>query len=78
MDNLDVKKVTVALREEDKKMKLLPWIADEEFNPGYLSRIMPKMPKSGDKPEWVHNQNYWYEKDVIPAINVDGEEFLYE
>ena len=78
MDNLDVKKVTVALREEDKKMKLLPWIADEEFNPGYLSRIMPKMPKSGDKPEWVHNQNYWYEKDVIPAINLDGEEFLYE
>ena len=78
MDNLDVKKVTVALREEDKKMKLLPWIADEEFNPGYLSRIMPKMPKSGDKPEWVHNQNYWYEKDVIPVINLDGEEFLYE
>mgnify|MGYP001356279328 FL=1 len=78
MDNLDVKKVTVALREEDKKMKLLPWIADEEFNPGYLSRIMPKMPKSGDKPEWVHNQNYWYEKDVIPGINLDGEEFLYE
>ena len=78
MDNLDVKKVTVALREEDKKMKLLPWIADEEFNPGYLSRVMTKMPKSGDKPEWVHNQNYWYEKDIIPAINLDGEEFLYE
>ena len=78
MDNLDVKKVTVALREEDKKMKLLPWIADEEFNPGYLSRVMAKMPKSGDKPEWVHNQNYWYEKDVIPGINLDGEEFLYE
>jgi cation diffusion facilitator CzcD-associated flavoprotein CzcO len=78
MDNLDVKKITVALREEDKKMKLLPWIADEEFNPGYLSRVMTKMPKSGDKPEWVHNQNYWYEKDIIPAINLDGEEFLYE
>jgi len=78
MDNLDVKKVTVALREEDKKMKLLPWIADEEFNPGYLSRVMTKMPKSGDKPEWVHNQNYWYEKETIPAINLDGEEFLYE
>ena len=78
MDNFDVKKVTVALREEDKKMKLLPWIADEEFNPGYLSRVMTKMPKSGDKPEWVHNQNYWYEKDIIPAINLDGEEFLYE
>jgi len=78
MDNLKVQKVTVALREEDKNMNLLPWIAKEEFNPGYLDRALSKLPKSGDKPEWVHNQNYWYEKDAIPAIDLNGEEFIYE
>ena len=45
-------------------MKLLPWISEEEFNPGYIARALPKLPKSGDKPEWVHNQNYWYEREV--------------
>ena len=47
-------------------MKILPWIGEEEFNPGYLSRALDKMPKSGSNVEWVHNQNYWYEKDIIP------------
>jgi len=78
MDDIDARKVSVALRKEDKNMKLLPWISKENFNPGYIVRSLDLMPKSGDKPEWVHNQNYWYEKDVIPAIDLNGEEFIYE
>ena len=78
MDNLNVNKVTVGLRKEDNDMKLLPWISEDNFNPGYLSRALDKLPKSGDKPEWVHNQNYWYEKDIIPDIDLSGEEFIYE
>ncbi len=78
MENKNFKKVSVSLRNQDKDMKLLPWITEEEFNPGYLSRALPNLPKSGDKPEWVHNQNYWYEREVIPKIDLDGEEFIYE
>ena len=37
MDNLNVNKVTVGLRKEDNDMKLLPWISEDNFNPGYLS-----------------------------------------
>ena len=28
--------------------------------------------KRGDKPEWQHTQDYWAEKDAIPAIDLDG------
>jgi cation diffusion facilitator CzcD-associated flavoprotein CzcO len=78
MDDIGAQKVSIALRKEDQNMKLLPWISEESFNPGYIARAIDLMPKSGDKPEWVHNQNYWYEKDVIPAIDLNGEEFIYE
>ena len=32
----------------------------------------------GDKPEWRHNQDYWREREEIPAIDLDAPEFLYD
>ena len=72
------KKVTVQLRPEDKDMKIMPWMDPENFNPGYLMRGMHLLPKRGDKPEWQHNQDYWSEKDELPAINLDDAAFKYE
>ena len=77
MDARQAKKVTVALRPEDKDMKLLDWIDPENFNPGYMMRGMHLLPKRGDKPEWMHNQDYWAEKDEIPAIDLDDAAFHY-
>ena len=71
MKSRQAKRVAVALRPEDKDMKLLPWIDAENFNPGYLMRAMHLLPKRGDKPAWQHNQDYWSEKNQIPAINLD-------
>lgn len=71
------RRVEVALRPEDKDMPLLPWIDGENFNPGYLMRGMHLLPKRGDKPEWMHNQDYWSERSEIPAIDLDGPEFRY-
>lgn len=78
MKRKGVHKVTPALRAEDKDMPLLSWIDPENFNPGYLTRSMHLMPKRGDKPEWQHTQDYWREKDDLPAIDLDAEEFVYE
>ena len=69
--------IEVALRPEDKDMKLLPWIDPENFNPGYLMRGMHLLPKRGDKREWQHTQDYWREKNEIPAIDLDDEAFVY-
>ncbi|MDP3745891.1 MAG: NAD(P)/FAD-dependent oxidoreductase [Phenylobacterium sp.] len=78
MEKKGVKKVTVALRPQDQDMALQPWIDPENFNPGYLMRGMHLLPKSGDKDEWRHTQDYWAEKDEIPAIDLDDPAFVYE
>ncbi|MEI9994034.1 MAG: NAD(P)/FAD-dependent oxidoreductase [Rhizomicrobium sp.] len=77
MDEKGAKRIAVALPPEDKDMKLLPWIDPENFNPGYLQRGMDLLPKRGDKPEWQHTQDYWKEKDELPAIDLDDPVFVY-
>jgi cation diffusion facilitator CzcD-associated flavoprotein CzcO len=77
MDAKGAHRVQVALRQEDKNMPLLPWIDPEDFNPGYIMRGLHLLPKRGDKKEWQHTQDYWNEKDEFPAIDLDGETFVY-
>ncbi|HNO66830.1 MAG TPA: hypothetical protein PKK39_10825, partial [Tepidiformaceae bacterium] len=77
MEEKGVSKVEIVIPEADKDMKLLPWIDPENFNPGYLMRAMDILPMRGEKHEWQHTQDYWREKDEIPAIDLDGPEFQY-
>jgi cation diffusion facilitator CzcD-associated flavoprotein CzcO len=77
MDDKGVAKVEVALRPDDAGMALSSWIDPDNFNPGYLMRDMHRMPKRGDKPEWQHTQDYWAERGALPAIDLDGTEFVY-
>lgn len=77
MERKGARKVEVALRPEDRDMKLLPWIDAENFNPGYMQRGMHLLPRRGDKPEWAHTQDYWNEKDQIPATDLDDPAFVY-
>jgi len=78
MEKKGASMVSVALRPSDKDMKLGPWIDPENFNPGYLMRGMHLLPKKGDRPEWQHTQDYWAEKDEIPAIDLDDAAFVYK
>jgi hypothetical protein len=77
MDAKGARRVVVGLRPEDHNMPLLPFIDGENFNPGYLTRSLHLLPRRGDKPEWMHNQDYWAEKDEIPATNLDDAAFNY-
>jgi cation diffusion facilitator CzcD-associated flavoprotein CzcO len=70
-------RVEVALRPSDRDMPLLPWIDPDNFNPGYLVRSMHLLPRRGDKPEWQHTQDYWLEREQLPAIDLEGPEFVY-
>lgn len=78
MRDKDTKRVVPALRAEDQSMPLQPWVDPEDFNPGYLMRSMHLMPKRGDKPEWQHTQNYWSDKDTMPAIDLDEGALIYK
>ena len=59
-------------------MAIRPWIEADNFNPGYLMRGIDQLPKSGDKHEWRHSQDYWSEVKEIPYIDLSGSEFLYD
>ena len=78
MKENDARKVTPTLRPEDKDMPLLPWIDPENFNPGYVTRGIQRLPKRGDKPEWQHTQDYWTDKDQLPSANLDDGALVYE
>ena len=78
MDGLGAKRIEVALRDEDAGMTLSPWIEPDNFNPGYIQRGIGQMPRAGSKPEWRHNQDYWREREEIPAIDLGGSEFVYD
>lgn len=77
MDAQGVRRVEVAIPDSDIGMEILPWIDTENFNPGYLMRRMHLLPRRGAKYEWQHTQDYWREKDEIPAIDLAGAEFKY-
>ena len=78
MDAKGVRRVDVALRDEDRDMAILPWIEEDNFNPNYLMRDIDKLPRRGEKPEWRHNQDYWSERGEIPNTDLDGAEFVYD
>ena len=69
--------VEVALGPRIATCRILPWTDPEDFNPGYLTRDLHLLPKRGDKPEWMHNQDYWSEKDDLPAIDLADAAFVY-
>jgi len=69
--------VEPALRATEANAKKLPWIDDEDFNPHYLQRALPMLPKRLESREWRHTQDYWREKDEFPAIDLEDEVFRY-
>ncbi|PCJ70587.1 MAG: FAD-containing monooxygenase EthA [Rhodobiaceae bacterium] len=71
MDADGMKVCTPRLRDEDQAMPALPFIDPENFNPGYLMRAMHLMPKQGDHQPWIFAQDYYSEKDELPAANLD-------
>lgn len=77
MDATGAATVRVALRPEDEAMERLPWIDGETFNPGYLMRALPILPRRLDTPDWTHSQEYWVEKDALPEVDLDDTVFVY-
>ena len=56
---------------EDADMQIGPWMDPENFNPGYQMRSMHMLPQKGDKPEWQHSQDYWFEKEALPNASLE-------
>ncbi|NIR41235.1 MAG: NAD(P)/FAD-dependent oxidoreductase [Actinobacteria bacterium] len=77
MDDLDATVVVPRLRAEDEGMELRPWVEESNFNPGYLARGMDLMPRQGDRQPWLHTQDYWRDRDDLPAADLDDGALVY-
>ncbi len=60
---------TPRLRPEDHDMTPRPWIDD--FSSGYMQRMMPMLPKQGDRVPWVNTQSYASDKLLLRKSPVD-------
>ncbi len=78
MDAMGASTVVPRLRPHDAGMTLRPWITEDNFNPGYIRRGVHLLPRQGDRDPWLHTQDYWAEKDVMPAIDLDDGALVYD
>jgi len=78
MDEIGVSVCTPTLREQDQNMEIRPWIEEEEFNAGYLKRSMHLLPKQGSSEKWSFCRDYYVEKDILPALDLDEDVLVYE
>jgi len=81
LNNMDARgatSVTPTLGEQDQHMIPLPWIDEEEFNPGYMQRGKHLMPKRGDREPWTFSADYYTEKDQLPLVDLNEDALVYE
>ena len=60
MRKTDTTQCTPRLRASDHDMPPRPWVDD--FPGGYMNRVMPLLPRQGDRAPWLNTQDY--RKDV--------------
>jgi hypothetical protein len=58
-------------------MPLGPWVDPDNFNPGYMARGVALMPHQGSRTPWLHSQDYWTERDELPAADLDDGSLVY-
>lgn len=77
MQEKGAEQVVPALGAADEGMALSPWVNTDDFNPGYIMRGLHLLPKQGERAAWRHTQDYWQDKDLLPAIDLDEPELRY-
>ena len=69
--------VTPSLLASEQNMERLPWIKADDFNPGYLQRSLHLMPKQGSQAPWTFCNDYYLERDSLPALDLDEPHLVY-
>jgi len=57
------------LRATDRDMPARPWI--EHFSSGYVQRVLPLLPRQGDREPWINPQNYARDRKMFRRSPVD-------
>jgi len=60
---------TPRLRSSDRDMPERPWI--DGFTPGYIQRMIHRLPKQGDRAPWINTQHYSQDKKMFLKSPID-------
>ena len=63
MSETGTRQCTPVLSEADRELEPRPWI--EGFAPGYIQRVLPDLPRQGDREPWRNPQNYSSDKKMF-------------
>ena len=69
MDETGTRQCTPRLREDELGMPERPWI--DGFSPGYLQRVLHRLPKQGTHDPWINPQNYRKDKRMYREADVE-------
>ncbi len=61
--------------QNDPNMDLKPFL---DFNPGYVMRVIDKLPKMGNKKPWKIEQNYFYDRKMFEKGSLDDGILAYK
>ena len=67
--NTGAEVATPRLRASDADMPARPWI--DGFSAGYIQRMLPFLPKQGDREPWLNTQRYSEDKALIATAPID-------
>ncbi|MBV1896755.1 MAG: NAD(P)/FAD-dependent oxidoreductase [Rhodobacteraceae bacterium] len=77
MDEKGVRSVVPVVPEQDQDMKISPWIDPENFNAGYVMRSLDILPRQGDRQPWVMTQDYFSDRETMPAADLGDGTLVY-
>jgi cation diffusion facilitator CzcD-associated flavoprotein CzcO len=72
MNEKGYKEVIPTLTEEEKKLEVLPWIDESNFNSSYLKRGMENFAKRLNSDHWQHSQSYTKDSEQFPSIEFNN------
>ncbi len=56
-------------RPSELDMPRRPWVDD--FSAGYVTRMLPHLPKQGDRDPWLVHLDYWRDRKLLERADVD-------
>lgn len=69
-------RVTPRLRPGEERMARRPWI--EDFSAGYMRRMMPLLPKQGDREPWTNPQRLSADRKALRHAPLDDGVLIFE
>lgn len=71
MDERGHQVVVPTVAPQDADMPRLPWVSEENFNPGYIGRSAHRMFGQGDREPWTHMHEHDVDRVELPKADLD-------